>query len=739
MGANAAGFSSKKSSFESIIESKRPSLFFLQETKMKREGIIKLCGYQIYELVRSSKQGGGLAIGALDEIEPVFISEGNDDTEILVIEVKLNGMQVRCINGYGPQESDSKERKQRFWERLSSEIEDADTNNKAIIIQMDGNLHLGPEILPGDPNECNANGKLFKEFLGKFPHLTIINSTELCDKIITRSRVAKGKVEKAALDFFVTCKKILPMIDRMEIDDVNKLTTFLKDKSIPSDHNNLLLYLNAKIPQSNKRLEILNLKDSESMDLFKKETTSLSKLTECFLKPNNLEKQVNEWKKKLDNTINKCFKKVRIGGKNKESETSKLIRKRANLKKIHSTSTGEEKEKLDKLIKQKEEEISKLLEENNAKKVFENFSSFADTSGCFNTNGMWSLKKKIFPSKKNSSILAKKNEKGKLVTNPTELKKLYLKTYLNRLRHRKIKPGFENLKILKEYLCLKRLELTKETKAPRLTRIKLEKVLKQLKNNKARDPHGLINEIFKLDYIGDDLKESLFLLCNKIKETYEIPEILKYANITSIYKGKGAKNDIQNERGIFSINIFRSILLKIIYNDEYENVDKNMFDSNVGGRKRKNIRNHLFILNGIINEAVRKNNNIDLEILEYKQCFDSMWLDETVNDLFETGLKNDNLNLIHKLNENNKVAVVTPHGVTDRVDIDKLVMQGENLAPLECSVQVDTFGKECLIENKYLFFYRKTIPVPPLSMVDDLLCISNCGIKSLIMSSCINL
>ena len=85
--------------------------------------------------------------------------------------------------------------------------------------------------------------------------------------------------------------------------------------------------------------------------------------------------------------------------------------------------------------------------------------------------------------------------------------------------------------------------------------------------------------------------------------------------------------------------------------------------------------------------------NVDLEILDYKQCFDSMWLDETFNDLYETGLKNDNLNLIYKLNENNKVAVVTPHGLTERVDINKIVMQGENLAPLECSVQIDTFGK----------------------------------------------
>ena len=319
-----------------------------------------------------------------------------------------------------------------------------------------------------------------------------------------------------------------------------------------------------------------------------------------------------------------------------------------------------------------------------------------------------------------------------------ELKSLYLRTYVNRLRHRQIKPGFENLKLLKEYLCTKRLEITKENQAPRLTRNKMDRVLKDLKTNKARDPHGLINEMFKQDAIGDDLRESLFLMYKKIRETFEIPELLKYANITSIYKGKGAKNDLQNERGIFTINIFRGILLKLIYNEEYENIDKKMSDSNVGGRKRRNIRNHIFIVNGIINEAIRKKSNIDIEILDFKQCFDSMWLDETINDLYDTGLKNDNLNMIYKLNEKNKVAVVTPHGVTERVDIEKIVMQGENFAPLECSVQIDTFGKECIIEGKYLFYYRDSIPVPPLSMVDDLICISKCGINSIIMNSFIN-
>ena len=72
------------------------------------------------------------------------------------------------------------------------------------ILQMDGNLHLGSDFLPGDPNGCNRNGKLFKEFLQKFPHLKLVNSTNLCRGLITRRRQTTTKLEEAALDFFVS-------------------------------------------------------------------------------------------------------------------------------------------------------------------------------------------------------------------------------------------------------------------------------------------------------------------------------------------------------------------------------------------------------------------------------------------------------------------------------------------------------------------------------------------------------
>lgn len=179
--------------------------------------------------------------------------------------------------------------------------------------------------------------------------------------------------------------------------------------------------------------------------------------------------------------------------------------------------------------------------------------------------------------------------------------------------------------------------------------------------------------------------------------------------------------------------------MKLIYKDEYETVDESMSDSNIGARKFKNIRNHIFIIDAVINEVlVTKTDPIDIEILDYRQCFDGMWLEEVTNDLYEAGIKNRNLALIYEANKTNQVAVQTPHGLTEKIQIGRIVMHGETLAPLECSVQVDTFGKECLEENKLLYSYRGKVGIPPLALIDDVASITTCGVESLKMNSFLN-
>ena len=47
--------------------------------------------------------------------------------------------------------------------------------------------------------------------------------------------------------------------------------------------------------------------------------------------------------------------------------------------------------------------------------------------------------------------------------------------------------------------------------------------------------------------------------------------------------------------------------MRLIYGEKYKEIDENMSDSQVGGRKGKNIRNHIWVINGIICDAISSN------------------------------------------------------------------------------------------------------------------------------------
>ena len=80
---NAAGLGSKKMTFRNVIAELRPSVFFVQETKFKEAGKFKMDNFIIYELVRQSKNGGGLALGVAKELNPAWVREGDDTVEAL--------------------------------------------------------------------------------------------------------------------------------------------------------------------------------------------------------------------------------------------------------------------------------------------------------------------------------------------------------------------------------------------------------------------------------------------------------------------------------------------------------------------------------------------------------------------------------------------------------------------------------------------------------------------------------
>ena len=100
---------------------------------------------------------------------------------------------------------------------------EAKESGAGLIIQFDGNLWAGNKIIPNDPRMQNKNGKLFELFLKRNSHLTVVNSLDLCQGLITRRRYRNNKSEESVVDFFVVCNLVLPHITQMVMDEEKKI------------------------------------------------------------------------------------------------------------------------------------------------------------------------------------------------------------------------------------------------------------------------------------------------------------------------------------------------------------------------------------------------------------------------------------------------------------------------------------------------------------------------------------
>ena len=135
-----------------------------------------------------------------------------------------------------------------------------------------------------------------------------------------------------------------------------------------------------------------------------------------------------------------------------------------------------------------EEDICELVAEENRNKVVDNFKQMENAEGLLHTNGMWSLKKKVFPNNKESLPFAKMDVDGKVITAQSQLKDLYIETFVHRLRHRPVQEDFKQLKYLNEELCARRLEYVKQQKTNPWTTSELRISLSSLKKTKQEIP-----------------------------------------------------------------------------------------------------------------------------------------------------------------------------------------------------------------------------------------------------------
>ena len=315
------------------------------------------------------------------------------------------------------------------------------------------------------------------------------------------------------------------------------------------------------------------------------------------------------------------------------------------------------------------------LADKNFQKVKDELAKIKPIEGRLDNKQVWKLKKALCPN--NIDVpCAMNDEKGNLITSNKALEKSALQVYADRLEGNKIEPHLKDLEKDTNLVCELRVKVSKENKTKPWTLEDLMEVTKYLKKDKSRDPEGYANELFKKDAAGTDLLNATLKLMNLIKNKQEYPSILEKCNITSIHKKK-SRRDFDNYRGIFRVQILRSILDRLMYNDSYYTIDSNLTDGNVGARKHRSVRDNIFVLGAITNSVSNGNSPpIQIQVMDAIKCFDKLWLQACINSLYEAGLTNDQLNLLYIENRNAQIAVKINNRLSGRINVKDVVMQG---------------------------------------------------------------
>ena len=171
----------------------------------------------------------------------------------------------------------------------------------------------GCDIIPGDPRHQNRNGKLFKEFLERNPHLSVVNALPQCEGLITRSRFRDEKWEKSVLDFFVICDRVLPYLTKIVSDErkQHSLTNYQNVKNggkvVDTDHCTEYMDLDLEVVSCKpERREIFNFKETEGQKRFKELTSKTNEFSACFENNLPLQQQIIRWQATLKSYCKKA-------------------------------------------------------------------------------------------------------------------------------------------------------------------------------------------------------------------------------------------------------------------------------------------------------------------------------------------------------------------------------------------------------------------------------------------------
>ena len=577
-----------------------------------------------------------------------------------------------------------------------------------IVLAMDGNAKIG--ILD---DTFSRNGKLLNQVFDN-QCLTVMNKNAKCVGCITRKNT-KNPNEISAIDFVVATDEAEKWLKRVTIDEKGLMK--IKGKN-ETDHNTIQIDLevtNADYAKPTKQTT-WNLRASEEKwnefnTQLNKRLPSASKILENKNLSTNDKYKI--WFREIDHAARDSIGKTTLKRK-KQQKTSGILKDLRKEKKELQTLIQAEnnKEKRSLLInnyKDLQEKTKEQIAKERSSVISHKFKKIINDKSW---RAFW-REKKTLTHNPTFDFLALKNETGNRVYCPSEIKKV-TEDYFKNLYKCKTFPFHpyhqivtNNIQIYEANRDFENMRYNREPTIEELTR-----VIEEKKNGKSTP--DIKNEMIKRP--GIYMIEFLHPLIKTIWKEESIPIDWNTGHITTVYKGKGDKEDLHNYRGITTSSAIGTIIETMI--DKRIEMTVPYTQAQGGGKRGASTCDHLFILRAMIDTSFKQKRPTFLTFYDVSKAYDNVDNNDMLNIMWEKGLRGKTWRILRNLNKDLKALIKTRHGPTETIEMEIGGKQGSRLTGRMFAKMMDMLAEEIQPTNEG-FKLNDELTIPVLLWVDD--------------------
>ena len=216
----------------------------------------------------------------------------------------------------------------------------------------------------------------------------------------------------------------------------------------------------------------------------------------------------------------------------------------------------------------------------------------------------------------------------------------------------------------------------------------IKEIISNKENNKSTP--DLPNELLKK--LGNAMVRYIYPLITTTFDKGKIPKIFNKGTITSLWKGKGNKEDLSNHRGITTSSSIGTILDSII--DRRIEALVPFSQAQGGGQKGYSTCDHLFILRAIIDLSIKKKSPTFITFWDVSKAYDHVDNEDLMVTMWENGLRGKTWRILTELNSNLTAEIKTRYGPTREIDMEIGGKQGSRLTGRMFSKMMDTMATE---------------------------------------------